>query len=521
MPGDGKTIRRRVLKWLLISLAGLIVLAGASAAYLHWFSPVDRAWVVRTLSKRYEADVELRSFSATLFPRVDIEGEGLVLRRKDQPGAPAMVSIDKFSVSALWLELLRRPRHVGIVRFEGLVLNIPPRRQQSAPAPPKKAAKSNSSPFVLDHIVADGTRLSIGSANPAKPPRVFEIAKLRLRSAGAGKPMAFEATLTNPVPVGQIHTTGKFGPWQSDDPSMTPVSGNYAFEHADLSTIRGLAGILSSQGRYEGVLSQIDVEGKTDTPDFALGVTGNPVHLTTEFSALVDGLTGDTFLRPVTAHLGKSTIVAKGGVARTYGSPGRTIMLTATANPARLEDVLRLAVKSPHPPMTGGLTIDTSIEIHPGPEDIAKRLKLDGRFTISGAHFTNADAEDKISSLSRLGQGKRNDTAIQNVPLDMQGRFVLGQSVVKFSSLSFSVPGAGVQLHGNFGLESQQLDFEGEVRLQARLSQMTTGVKSTLLKFVDPLFARDGAGIVLPIKITGTKNSPSFGLEVGKILHPE
>jgi hypothetical protein len=198
--------------------------------------------------------------------------------------------------------------------------------------------------------------------------------------------------------------------------------------------------------------------------------------------------------------------------------PGRTILLDAQVTDSRLEDVLRLAVKSPHPPMNGDVSIDTSIDIHPGGEDIAQRLKLNGRFTIRSARFTNPEAEQKISSLSRLGQGKRGDTEIQNVALEMQGRFVMAGGVVKFSKLTFSVPGADVRLNGKFGLVSQELDFEGELRLQAKVSQMTTGAKSFLLKAVDPLFARDGAGAVLPIKITGTRDSPSFALEFGKVF---
>ena len=518
MLSESKKRPYRVVKWLLISLVVIVGLAAGSAVYLRWFSPIDRAWCVRTLEKRYEANVELDSFRASLFPDVDIEGEGLVLRRKDSPGAPPMASIKKFSLNAVWLNLLRRPRHLGTVRFQGLVLNIPPRRPDRNATPPPKKKGNQKTPFILDHLLINGTTLSIASSNPAKPPLVFDIKELRMQSVGNGQPMSFAATLINPEPVGLIHSSGKFGPWNPDDPSMTPVEGTYTFDHADLSTIRGLAGMLSSTGNYEGVLSQISVEGTTDTPDFALGVAGNPVHLKTEFTALVDAVNGNTFLRPVIAHIGTSTIMAKGGVARTYGVQGKTILLSALAKPARLDDVLRLAVKAQKPPMTGNVEIDTSIDIHPGPEDIAKRIKLDGQFTIRSAHFTNEDAEQKISSLSRLGQGKRGDTEIQNVALDMQGRFVMGDGLVKFSKLSFSVPGADVQLHGNFGLVSQALDFEGELRLQAKVSQMTTGVKSMLLKAVDPLFARDGAGAVLPIKITGTRNSPSFGIEVGKIF---
>jgi hypothetical protein len=129
--------------------------------------------------------------------------------------------------------------------------------------------------------------------------------------------------------------------------------------------------------------------------------------------------------------------------------------------------------------------------------------------------------EAKISSLSRRGQGKPRDDDIQNARFDMQGHFVLANSQVTFSSLSFSVPGATVQLQGTFGLLSQALDFHGTLRLQAKVSQTTTGIKSLLLKAINPLFEGKGAGTVVPIKITGTRGEPSFQIEIGKVLKRE
>ena len=61
------------------------------------------------------------------------------------------------------------------------------------------------------------------------------------------------------------------------------------------------------------------------------------------------------------------------------------------------------------------------------------------------------------------------------------------------------------------------MNFTGQARTEARLSQMTTGVKSKLLRLVDPFFAKDGAGAVVPIRITGTKSSPKFGLDFHKL----
>ena len=89
---------------------------------------------------------------------------------------------------------------------------------------------------------------------------------------------------------------------------------------------------------------------------------------------------------------------------------------------------------------------------------------------------------------------------------------------MSFSDLSFSVPGALVHLNGSYGLRSEQLDFRGTLTLVAKVSATTTGIKSVLLKAVDPLFQKNGAGAVLPITITGTREHPSFGLDIKRTL---
>ncbi len=106
--------------------------------------------------------------------------------------------------------------------------------------------------------------------------------------------MQFDAQLTNPQPAGMIFTTGTIGPWEVDDPGETPLNGNYRFEHADLGVFKGIAGILQSTGKYEGVLRDLTVDGQTDTPDFRLTRFGTAIPLHTEFHAHVDGTNGDT-----------------------------------------------------------------------------------------------------------------------------------------------------------------------------------------------------------------------------------
>jgi hypothetical protein len=63
-------------------------------------------------------------------------------------------------------------------------------------------------------------------------------------------------------------------------------------------------------------------------------------------------------------------------------------------------------------------------------------------------------------------------------------------------------------------MRSEALDFSGHLSMKAKVSQMTTGTKSFFLKTIDPLFAKNGSGTVLPITISGTRQSPTIGVSV-------
>ena len=98
---------------------------------------------------------------------------------------------------------------------------------------------------------------------------------------------------------------------------------------------------------------------------------------------------------------------------------------------------------------------------------------------------------------------------------DLRGRFIVDHAVVTFTELTFGVPGAVVKLAGTYGMRSEQLDFKGELRLEATISEaMGGGVKGFFLKAVDPFFKKRGSGTVLPIKITGTRKDPKYGLNL-------
>jgi hypothetical protein len=285
-----------------------------------------------------------------------------------------------------------------------------------------------------------------------------------------------------------------------------------------LSVFKGITGILSAEGTFGGRLDRIEVNGDTTTPEFTLAAVGHPIPLHATYQATVDGTNGDTLLQQIDASFLKTSLTAKGDVVDVPGVLGRRVALDVTMESARLEDVLRLAVKTPEPPMTGALELTTRLEIPPGDQDVVEKLLLDGRFSIAAARFANPETQKRIEELSRRGRGDVKAPRATRVTSDFAGSFKVGNGVVKIPSVAFDVSGAIVRLSGSYGIVSETLDFKGTLFMDAKISETVTGFKSVLLKVVDPLFRGDGGGSAIPIRISGRRDNVSFGLDKGRIF---
>jgi hypothetical protein len=514
---------------VLFAAAGLLlllvlVLPIAAALVLK---PMAREKVIELLEERFDG-VELESLDIQLMPRlrpfpaITAEGKGLSLRLKDRAEAPPFVEMDVFSARMSLAGLLRDPIRVERLDLDELRIQIPPKRQEEeAQAEPRKEPPPK---FVIEELLADGAVLRILPRDPEKQPLQFDLHQLRVESAGVGEPMRFDAVLDNAKPPGTIDTTGSFGPLSIENPGASPVSGEYVFENADLSVFKGIAGTLHSEGRFQGLLERIEVEGFTDTPDFQLQSAGNPVQLRTDFAAVVDGTKGNTFLVPVRAALESSKLETQGGVSELPGEDGKTVCVDARSADARIEDFLRLTMDSETPFMSGAVTFQSMVLIPPGDIDVVQKLVLDGEFQIDSAVFPEPKVQEKVEQLSEVGKGKDPKAKAveslreERVLSDIRGRFELSKGVMTLSSVSFRVPGAQVDVAGTYGLLDRRIDLLGEVKLDAKLSETTSGIKSFFLKLVDPLFQKDDAGAVIPIRIGGTADQPSFGLAVGRLI---
>lgn len=493
-------------RWLIGALVLLLLIAVAITVLAFQFESILKKQAIAMLSDRFSSQVEIRDFHASLW-NLQISGTGLVLRHHGRTDVPPLITIDRFFADADLHDLYGNHWHIRKVKLDGLKLQIPPRDQRARQPMRMKEFKA-----AVDELICNNAELVLMTSKPGKAPHVFEIHELIMRGVGLGRAASFQTRLRNPTPPGDIRAAGHFGPWNKDVPSATPIAADYTFSDADLGVFHGIAGILSSEGQFAGPLDDIQVKGETTTPDFSVTISGHKVQLTTGFEATVDGSDGDTLLHPVVARFGHSTLIASGGVVKTANGR-REIKLHVSTSEARLEDLLALAVKAIKAPMSGRVKLNTDFDLPPGDTDISQRLKLNGTFAIEQGQFTRAEVRNKILELSRRSLGKPKDDDAGSAITQLSGRFTLNAGIIDFSELVFSVSGAHVQLHGTYALRDESFDLHGKLRMQAKLSQTTTGVKSVFLKAVDPFFRHHGE-TELPIKIIGSREHPSFKLDL-------
>lgn len=513
--------RRKHKGWRLagwVTFGALIVLLVVGEVMLKRADPIIKGRVIETLSTRFNSRVQLDELDVSLIRGLAVSGRGLRIFAPDDVVAAGakdpVIAVRQFEFHSSLIGLFLKPTHVGTAHVQGLEIKIPPKsmRQQGPQTHYRGKIK-----IVVDRIVFDDSQLVIDSNKPDKDPKIFELKHIVLRDIGPNSPSPYDATLTNAIPTGNIHAVGSFGPWNTESPGDSAVGGKYTFQHADLNTIKGIGGILHSVGEFNGRLNRIAVQGTADVPDFSLDTANHPMPLETQFSAIVDGTNGDTYLQPVQAKLGASNFTCSGAVVNIKGK-GHDIHLDVDVPAGRIEDFLQLAVKTQPVVMTGVLAMKTKLNIPPGKQSVTQKLSMDGDFTLRQMHFTNPQMEDRVDMLSLRAQGhpKQAKPGAEDVHSQLTGQFKMGNGKLDFEDLNFEMPGATVHLTGVYTLDGRQFDFTGKVRTKAELSHMVaTWWKSWLLKPADPFFHKHGAGAEIPVKITGTNAAPKFSLKMG------
>ena len=474
----------------------------AGLLWSRWW-PFEQASVLKDLGEASDSQVRIRAFHQTFFPSPGCVVDGLVFVHGS--GAHQLITINRLTIRGSYSGIVAR--HVTQIVAEGMHVFVPAFGSG-------ETFHTTRSTLTIGEILANGATLEVASKDPDAKPLRFEFKQAVFSDVGWENPMSYQLKLQNPTPPGEISAEGKFGVWDQSDAARTPVSGHFTFEQADLSVYRGIAGTLSSEGKFEGTLGHIDISGTTDTPNFKVTMGEHPVHLTTEYDAYEDATHGDTFLKRVDAHFGRTHVVASGSIARSGKDAGKTARIELGTRDGRIEDLLGLFVKSPRAPMSGAASLKASVEIPPGGEPFLRKVSLEGRFGINGGEFSAPATQEGVDKLSAGARGEKKSEDPETVVTDLTGQVDLRGGVARFSDLSFGVPGAAAQMHGTYNVINHKIDLHGQMQLDSKISNTTSGAKALMLKMMDPFFKKKKKGEILPVRISGTYDRPSFGLDL-------
>ena len=168
--------------------------------------------------------------------------------------------------------------------------------------------------------------------------------------------------------------------------------------------------------------------------------------------------------------------------------------------------------------MTGLISLNTMIGIPRGDVDVIQKLNLKGNVEVQAMRFVNPEIQNRIDEFSRRGQGRPGDTNIDEVASKLVSQFSLNDAVLNLPSISYRISGGAADANGQFNMRSQEMDFDGVVRLNAKASETVKGWKSFFLKPLNPLLSRNGKGTVLYFHVSGTRAAPKFSLDMKRTL---
>ncbi len=494
----------RFRKLGVLLLIFVVAAVGGAISLMVRYWPFEKNSVLQALQEASDSQVRVQAFRRSYFPHPGCVLDGVVFIHGGNAAKP-VITIERLTIESTYLAMFSR--QVSLIDAERMQISIP----AFGSGQPFHAQRST---IAIGEIIANGTVLEFASRNPNQPPLRFDIHEASLRDVGATGPLTYNVKVQTPEPPGEVIATGKFGIWNDSDPGETPISGEYKFEKANLGVYGGIAGTLSSAGKFDGKLRHIDISGTTDTPDFEVQSGGHPVQLRSEFSAYVDATHGDTFLKHVDAHFRKTHVVAEGSIAKSATGTGKIALINLSSPAGRIEDLLGLFVKEARSPMSGAVNLQANVEIPSGERPFLEKVKLRGNFGIGGGEFSHPNTPEGVNKLSAGAQGEKETSDPETVMTDLTGKVTLTNGLAQFTALSFGVPGATAHLHGNYDLNNHKIDLRGQMQVRTKISNTSSGTKAFLLKVMDPFFKKRKTGEILPVRISGTYEKPSFGLDL-------
>lgn len=429
------------------------------------------------------------------------------------------LDVKSFTIDEPQVQLLRAPD--GKWNYSSMGASASktgqPATRQPAGSQPSSASSSGSAPptnFAVEKLKLDNGSVTIGKAGDTAKLRHYDNVSLEASDLSYTTQFPFELTMGTPG-GGSVKLSGKAGPIDASDASLTPMNATITVENFDLAATgfidpsTGLGGIINFKGDVNSDGHEMNTKGTLKAEKVKAKPNASPatVPVNVDYAANYDLKRETGALSQGDVHIGKALAVLTG----TYDASGETTSVQMKLNGKSmpvpdLEGMLpAIGVTLPSGASLQTGMLDMTLAIN-GPVD---KLVITGPINLQNAKMAGFNLMGKLGAIGQfagLSKGGGSDTEIQTLSANLRE----DPEGTHLQELNLVVPSLGsITGDANIG-PTGQLNCKMAAKLGSSSSAM--GVATSALGSFTGGGAKGGG---IPFKITGTTSNPVFAPDFG------
>src|SRR5580692_11744177 len=370
---------------------------------------------------------------------------------------------------------------------------------------------------------------SSDGASGAKP-SIYQNVSLEASDLSYTSQFPFKLTATGPGNAA-LKVSGKAGPMNSADTSLTPLDATVEVEHLDLATTgfidasSGIAGVMDFKGELSSDGKQMTAKGTVKANKLKLSAAGaaSSVPLNIDYATTYDLKSQSGNLNQGDIHIG-SALARLNGAFNAAAEPAKLDMrLNGQAMPVGdLEGFLPavgVVVPVGSKLQGGALTMNLTVS---GPAD---KLVISGPINLSGAKLAGFSLKSKLGALGSIpglggggGGGGGSDTEIQTLSASVRN----DPSGTKIDNLNLVMPSLGTVTGSGTVSAAGQLNFKLLANLAGAGGALTSmagaaagGVTGALSSLTGGGGGSKSGNNGIPFIVQGTTSNPVVLPDVG------
>jgi AsmA protein len=318
-------------------------------------------------------------------------------------------------------------------------------------------------------ISIENGKIIVSAAGSSAKPSIYQNVSLEASELSYTSQFPFKLTATGPGNAA-LKVSGKAGPMNAADASLTPLDATVEVEHLDLANTgfldasSGVAGVVDFRCELSSDGKQMNAKGTVKTSKLKLSAAGasSSVPLSFDYAATYDLKSQSGNLNQGDIHIGNA-LARLNGAFNTAAEPAKLDMrLNGQAMPVSdLEGFLPavgVVVPAGSKLRGGALTMNLTVS---GPSD---KLVISGPINLSGAKLAGFSLKSKLGALGSIpglgggggGGGGGSDTEIQTLSASVRN----DASGTKIDNLNLVMPTLGTITGSGTVSAAGQLNFE-------------------------------------------------------------